>query len=293
MSIARSTPAQNPRGPARRISEIGTVLTRSSWEVKRKAAHDDAGFEATVGLTGIAVRDVLIAIACVQRRLVGNEHRRPDAAEEQERECRSDLGDVEVGAARGSGELHIRHETAEREEVVTPNGAQARPERLLGRRVVLIERLETDLQRSVPEVTTAQRLERQQTEASADVVELQPGHAALVLEIELPAIRALGGNHERALLERFLGIEGARGRHRCQKQRERGGDPANPLRHGSIRTFNASPFCIKSSAAWTPSSRTRWVTSPSGVTAPDSSASTACRMSSGVWWNAPTSVSSS
>src|SRR5215470_4578329 len=160
MSIARSTPAQNPRGPARRISEIGTVLTRPSWEVKREAAHDDVRFEASIRLTRIAVRDVLITVPCVHRRLVGHEHRRAYAAKEQKRERRSDLGDLEVGAAGGTGDLHVRHETPEREEMVTPDGAQPRPERLLGRRVVLIERLEANLQRAVPEVTTAQRLER-------------------------------------------------------------------------------------------------------------------------------------
>src|SRR5262245_54040398 len=293
MSMARSTPAQKPRGPARRISEIGTVLTCPSWEVKREAPHDDVGFEATVGLAGVAVGDVLIPVAQVQRRLVGDEHRCADAAEEQERERRVDLGNLEVGAAGGPGDLDIRHETAEAEEVVTADGAETGPERLLGCRVVLIERLEAELERAVPEVTTTQRLERQQTEANTDAVELQKRHAALVLEIELPAGRSLAGDHERALLEGFLGIEGPRRRRRRDKERERPGDPSNPLGHGSISTFNASPFCIKSSAAWTPSSRIRCVTSPSGVTAPDSSASTACRMSSGVWWNAPTSVSSS
>src|SRR5262245_857519 len=107
MSMARSTPAQKTRGPAKRISEIGTVLTCSSREVKRDAAHHNAGFEAAVGLTRVAVGDVLVAVTRVQRRLVGDEHRRADAAEEQERERRLDLRDLEVRAAGRPGDLHI------------------------------------------------------------------------------------------------------------------------------------------------------------------------------------------
>src|SRR5262249_41073662 len=173
------------------------------------------------------------------------------------------------------------------------NRAEAGPERLLRRRVVLVERLQPGFERAVPEVTTSEGLEGQQAEAHTDVVELEVALAAQVFVVDLPAVPALRREHERALLERLLGIEGPRRRRRCEQKREHRGHPAHSCRHGSIRTLNAAAFCIRSSAPWTPSSRIRCVTSPSGMMAPDSSASTACRMSSGVWWNAPTSVSSS
>jgi len=84
---------------------------------------------------------------------------------------------------------------------------------------VLIERLEADLERAVDDGAPGDRVERQQAEAHARVVELEIRFAnALALEVDLPAVGTLTGEHERALLERLLGVEGPRGRRREQQR---------------------------------------------------------------------------
>src|SRR5213594_4312295 len=101
---------------------------------------------------------------------------------------------------------------AGREEMVAQDGGQPRPEGRLGLRVLLIEGLEPDFERAVPEVAAAERIEGQQAEADADVVELEIGDAALVLEVELPAVAALAGEDEGAPFEGLVRIEGPGGR---------------------------------------------------------------------------------
>ena len=62
---------------------------------------------------------------------------------------------------------------------------------------------------------------------------------------------------------------------------------------GLIATFRAWPSAMRASASGTSARPMAWVTSGSGTRASDSSSSTARRISSGVWWKAPTRVSSS
>src|SRR2546425_13371699 len=102
-----------------------------------------------------------------------------DALPILEGQGRVDLGNSKIGTARGRSQLEIGHDAAEREEMVAQDGGQPRPEGRLGLRVLLIEGLEPDFERAVPEVAAAERIERQQAEADADVVELEIGGAAL------------------------------------------------------------------------------------------------------------------
>src|SRR5688500_11800102 len=100
MSIARSTPAQKPRGPARTISETGADMVSfiSSFEERGYSDHTGVRFEAAIAYVGIAVGDVLQPIPRVERDAISDEHGGTRAGEDQEREVGIDLQDVEVGA---------------------------------------------------------------------------------------------------------------------------------------------------------------------------------------------------
>src|SRR5205809_881793 len=111
----------------------------------------------------------------------------------------------------------------------------------------------------------------------------------MVLEVVLTTTARFDGEHGGALRKRLAGVERAGGSRAEEQQRERGdrqltatGRQVHDLPHGSINTLSASPLVISSSAARTSSSFMRCVRSPSGVTAPLSSSSTARRMCSGV-----------
>src|SRR2546427_11864205 len=74
MSMARSTPAQKPRGPARRISEMADLIALLvSMEIVRYSDHADMGFPPPVRPGRVAVGVVLEAVAGVGRRRVGEE----------------------------------------------------------------------------------------------------------------------------------------------------------------------------------------------------------------------------
>src|SRR5262249_20245648 len=129
MSIARSTPAQKPRGPASRISAMGAFIVTSlgttvSLEEIGYPEYSAVELETAVGVGGVPVGDVLESVPRVDRRLVGDEERGAHAAPHHEREVRVDLEDIEVGAAGGGGRLDVRDEPTERQEVV----AECQPE---------------------------------------------------------------------------------------------------------------------------------------------------------------------
>src|SRR5438132_14163817 len=81
MSMARSTPAQKPRGPARRISEMADLIALLvSMEIVRYSDHADMGFPPPVRPGRVAIGVVLEAVAGVDRGRVGEEDGRHDAA---------------------------------------------------------------------------------------------------------------------------------------------------------------------------------------------------------------------
>src|SRR5437867_6776686 len=293
MSMARSTPAQKPRGPARRISAIGAFML-SSLEEEGYAEHAGVGLDPAVGPGDVAVGDVLVAVAGVDRRAIGDEVRGAQAPPQQEGEARADLGDLQIRRARERRQLGVGHETPQAQEVIAEGRSQAGEVDELGRRVLLIQGLQPDLERAVHRRAGGQRRQRQIAEADAAVDVLDAGVAGLVLEVELVTVADLGREHDRALHEGLFGIVGAR-RPRPREQRdERGAEHGRAPCHGSMSTFIAWPAAIRSSASRTPSSCMRCVIRPWGSNAPfASSSSTARRISSGVWWNAPSSASSS
>src|SRR5438094_4214974 len=281
MSMARSTPAQKPRGPARRISAIGAFMV-SSLEEEGYADHAGVGLDAAVRLGGVAVGDVLVAIAGVERRTVGDEVLEAQPAPDEEGEVRPDLGDLEIGATGEGGQLRVRHEPAEAEEVIAEGQAEAGEVHPLRLDVLLIQRLQTDLQRAV-ERPGAGRGERQPAEAHADVREIEIRVRRLVLDVHLMTVADLRRDDQRALHERVLRLVGAGGRRERQQRQEQRGHGPRARRHGSIRTFMALPFAISSSASGTPARSMRCVSRPRGSNAPFvSSDSTARRISAGV-----------
>src|SRR5207249_8199170 len=95
MSMARSTPAQKPRGPARRISEMADLIAAlASTEIVRYSDHADMGFPPPVRPGRVGVGVVLEAVAGVDRGRVGEEDGRADAGPRSEerrvgKECRA------------------------------------------------------------------------------------------------------------------------------------------------------------------------------------------------------------
>src|SRR6059036_459093 len=86
MSMARSTPAQKPRGPARRISEMADLIAAlASTEIVRYSDHADMRFPPPVRPGRVGVGVVLEAVAGVDRGRVGEEDGRADAGPHQER----------------------------------------------------------------------------------------------------------------------------------------------------------------------------------------------------------------
>src|SRR2546426_10288717 len=78
--------------------------------VEGDSGHTRVGLEAAVGAGGVAVRDMLDAIAYVGRDAIGQEVRGAHAAEDQERERRVDFTHAKGGAAGSAGEFHVRNE---------------------------------------------------------------------------------------------------------------------------------------------------------------------------------------
>src|SRR2546428_12939682 len=102
MSMARSTPAQKPRGPARRISEMADLIALLvSMEIVRYSDHADMGFPPPVRPGRVAIGVVLEAVAGVDRGGVGEEEGGAEAAPTQEREGRGDSPRPGDGPARG------------------------------------------------------------------------------------------------------------------------------------------------------------------------------------------------
>src|SRR5688572_29952489 len=128
MSMARSTPAQKPRGPANKISAMGAFMT-TSLEEEGHPEDPGVGLEASIGIRGTAVGDVRPAVAGIEGGAVGDEEGRPGPGPEQEAEVGVDLADVQVGPAGEGGRLRIGHEPPEREEVIAERRAQAGEER--------------------------------------------------------------------------------------------------------------------------------------------------------------------
>src|SRR5690242_3432468 len=144
MSMARSTPAQKPRGPASRISEIGDFM-RSSLEEEGYPEYAHVVLQTAVRRAGMAVGDVLVPVAGVDRGAIGHEVLGADATVEHEREVRADLGDLQVRPAGEGGQLDVGHEAPEAQEMVAVRPAQTGKVVLLGADVLLVERLEADL----------------------------------------------------------------------------------------------------------------------------------------------------
>src|SRR5260370_10768578 len=158
MSMAGSTPAQKPRGPASRISAIADFIRPASPEIVRHSGHADVRIPAAVGRGGVAVGVVLVAVAGVERGRVGDEDRSADAGPEEERKVGGDLLHLEVGPAGRPRELRVRHEAPERQEVVAEDRREARPERRLRVRVPLIEGLDADLERAAQRAVATEAL---------------------------------------------------------------------------------------------------------------------------------------
>src|SRR5262249_34717034 len=107
------------------------------------------------------------------------------------------------------------------------------------------------------------------------------GLGPMILEVVLLASAALEGPDPGSLLERQIGIEGVRGPRDDERDQHR--ETQREARHDSIRTFNASPRDIRSSARGTSARSIRCVSNASGLSVSDSSTSTARRINSGVW----------
>src|SRR2546428_11476282 len=102
MSMARSTPAQKPRGPARRISEMADLIAAlASMEIVRYSDHADVGFPPPVRPGRVGVGVVLEAVAGVDRGRAGEEDGPAGAAPHPEREGPGDLPHPEDGPAHG------------------------------------------------------------------------------------------------------------------------------------------------------------------------------------------------
>src|SRR6266851_2675333 len=170
MSMARSTPAQKPRGPASRISAIADFIRPPSPEIVRHSGHAHVRIPAAVGPGGVAVGVVLVAVAGVERGRVGDEDRSADAGPEEEREVGGDLLHLEVGPAGRPRE--------------------ARPERRLRVRVPLIEGLDADLERAAERAVATEALEGQERRADPEVEEFEVALRAVPFEVELCAAAA-------------------------------------------------------------------------------------------------------
>src|SRR2546430_16874380 len=119
MSMARSTPAQKPRGPARRISEMADLIALLvSMEIVRYSDHADMGFPPPVRPGRVAIGVVLEAVARVERGRGGEEGGRAAAAPHQGREGRGDLPHPEIGPARGPDQRGVAPAPCERHEAV-------------------------------------------------------------------------------------------------------------------------------------------------------------------------------
>src|SRR3989454_4852688 len=125
MSMARSTPAQKPRGPARTISPI-RVTIRLLLKIKGYARPPGIRLETTNGVRGVAVGDVDQPVPGVEGHIVRHEVRRAHAAGQPEREARVDLHDLEVGAAGRGEHLDVRHEPPQRQDVIPTGQREAR-----------------------------------------------------------------------------------------------------------------------------------------------------------------------
>src|SRR5581483_2565231 len=169
MSMARSTPAQKPRGPASRISAIGCVNARSSSEEVGQAEHGHVGLEPAVRLARVAVGDMLQPVPGVHRDMVVEEDRHPHAPEDQEGEGGPDLRQLEIRAAGRARDFDVRHDAAEPQEVVADDGREPGPEPVVRLGVPLIERLEPDLERAVERRVATDRIERKQAEPHSRV----------------------------------------------------------------------------------------------------------------------------
>src|SRR5207247_3494906 len=101
MSMARSTPAQKPRGPARRISEmVDLIAPLASPEIVRHSGHGHMGLPPAVRVGRVAVGVVGQAVADVDRGRVGVEERRADASPNEERDARVVLPYTKIGSTR-------------------------------------------------------------------------------------------------------------------------------------------------------------------------------------------------
>src|SRR5437867_10894310 len=119
MSMARSTPAQKPRGPARRISEMADLIAAlASTEIVRYSDHADMGFPPPVRPGRVGVGAVLEAVAAVDRGRVGEEDGRADPAPHQERQARGERPHPETGPPPGAAQPAVGHDPPEPRGVV-------------------------------------------------------------------------------------------------------------------------------------------------------------------------------
>src|SRR5207245_6948414 len=88
---------------------------------------------------------------------------------------------------------------------------QPGPERVTSARVFLVDRLETDFERAA-EDARPRRVEREDRVAHAQVPEIEAGLPLMALDVVLGAATGLDGQDRVAFLERFVRVEGERGR---------------------------------------------------------------------------------
>src|SRR6266540_4464021 len=121
MSMARSTPAQNPRGPPRTISESFSVMSslpasirprplrRALPEKPRQAEHGRVRFDPAIALARVAVRDVLETVTDRHRERVGQKDGYPGASLEDEGERGRGLRQFEISPGGAADDLDVRH----------------------------------------------------------------------------------------------------------------------------------------------------------------------------------------
>src|SRR3990170_5950163 len=240
MSMARSTPAQKPRGPARTISfSVSLLIVDPSVEEERHAQDSGVGVEPPVGLLDVAVGDVLEAIPRRQLHPLSQEIAQPGAGLQDEREVRPDLRDVEAGPAHPGQDLHIRKDRRSAQEMVAQRYLQPFGGRAVGLQVVLEPGLEAGLQRP-PEEPGADGIQREHRKARHQVDEGDVGaglsqDSLVPLDVVLGAAPDFEGEDLRAARV-LLGRIGRGGGSRPAEQRgQRGAKPEDSHCHALVR----------------------------------------------------------
>src|SRR5712692_2677209 len=212
MSMARSTPAQKPRGPASTISWRGWWSYALSLLEVPGQSHDTAiRVEAAVLLVQVPVGYVLEAVPDVDGQSWRDEVREPDTGFEHEGEGRVDLHHLEAGARRPRRSLEVRHERSDgkAQQVIAERQLEPLGGGRFGREIVLEPALESRLECPAKDAR-AERLEEEIRQPRVEVDERDVRDGAVTLVVVLDT--AAEGHPEGlgALGKLLLGVEGGR-----------------------------------------------------------------------------------